>query len=306
LALLEGSRQYDLVLELAGLVKRYGDVIALDAAGLVARPGRILGFLGPNGAGKTTAMRAVFGLVALDGGSIRWQGRPVDRAMRTRFGYMPEQRGLYPKMRVANQVTWLARLRGLSRAEAQRSARATLENLGLGDRLGDRVEALSHGNQQRAQLAACLVHDPVLLVLDEPFSGLDPMGVDTMAAVVRTRAAAGATVLFSSHQLDLVEDLCDDVAIIDRGRVVLAGSLEEVRNRAPQRRLEVAFADRNVGWEPANGALLRERDGSRIYLVPAGSDPSALLASASAAGKVSGFAFAPPRLSEVFREAVAP
>jgi ABC-2 type transport system ATP-binding protein len=294
------------VLELTGLVKRYGAVVALDGAGLVARPGRILGFLGPNGAGKTTAMRAVFGLVALDAGSIRWQGRQLDPAMRIRFGYMPEQRGLYPKMRVANQIAWLARLRGLSRAAAHRAARATLENLGLGDRAGDRVEALSHGNQQRAQLAASLVHDPELLVLDEPFSGLDPMGVDTMAEVVRNRAAGGATVLFSSHQLDLVEDLCDDVAIIDRGRVVLAGSLEEVRTRAPHRRLEIAFGDRSVRWEPPGGTLVRERDGSRIYLVPAGSDPIALLAAASAAGKVSGFGFAPPRLSEVFRDAVAP
>jgi ABC-2 type transport system ATP-binding protein len=194
----------------------------------------------------------------------------------------------------------------MSRADARRAALSTLRVSRLGDRVGDRVEALSHGNQQRAQLAASLVHDPELLVLDEPFSGLDPMGVDTMAEVVRTRADAGGTVLFSSHQLDLVEDLCDDVAIIDHGRVVLAGSLEEVRNRAPHRRLEIAFADHQVAWEPPGGTVLRDRDGSRVFLVPATSDPAALLASASTAGKVSGFGFAPPRLSEVFREAVAP
>jgi ABC-2 type transport system ATP-binding protein len=294
------------VLELSGLVKRYGDVLALDEAGLVARPGRILGFLGPNGAGKTTAMRAVFGLVALDAGTIRWRGEIVTPQMRTGFGYMPEQRGLYPKMRVVSQVAWLARLRGLARGAAERAARQTLETLGLGDRTGDRVEALSHGNQQRAQLAASLVHDPELLVLDEPFSGLDPMGVDTMAEVVRSRATAGATVLFSSHQLDLVEDLCDDVAIIDHGRVVLAGSLDEVRRRAPQRRLEIAFDDASVVWAPPDGTLVRGRDGARVYLVPTGADPAVLLAAASAAGRVSGFGFAPPRLSEVFRAVVAP
>jgi ABC-2 type transport system ATP-binding protein len=292
------------VLELQGLVKRYGEVTALDGAGLTAQPGRILGFLGPNGAGKTTAMRAVFGLVALDAGSITWQGRPVEPAVRTRFGYMPEQRGLYPKMRVLDQVAWLARLRGLDRVAARRAATETLDTLGLGDRGTTRVEALSHGNQQRAQLAACLVHRPELLVLDEPFSGLDPMGVDTMSAVVRARAAEGGTVLFSSHQLDLVEDLCDDVAIIDRGRVVVAGPLHTVRTGAPQRRLEISFADPAVEWSPPQGVPVRERDGTRVYLVPAGIEPAALLTSAAAAGAVRSFAFAPPPLSEIFRQAV--
>ena len=287
-----------------GLVKHYGDVTALDGAGLVAHPGRILGFLGPNGAGKTTAMRAVFGLVALDSGTVRWHGEPVDASMRNRFGYMPEQRGLYPKMRVLDQVAWLAQLRGMDRTSARQAASETLGTLGLGDRTTSRVEALSHGNQQRAQLAACLVHHPELLILDEPFSGLDPTGVDTMSEVVRTRAASGATVLFSSHQLDLVEDLCDDVAIIDRGRVVVSGSLNEVRTGAPQRRVEISFADPGVSWEPRDGIPVRERDGLRIFLVPANAEPAALLTSAAAAGVVRSFAFAPPRLSDVFRQAV--
>ncbi len=294
----------DNVLELAGLVKRYGDVTALDGAQLTAAPGRILGFLGPNGAGKTTAMRAVLGLVALDAGTIRWKGLPVERAERVRFGYMPEQRGLYPKMRVRDQIAWLARLRGMTRSEARKASTRVLETLGLGDRDTARVEALSHGNQQRAQLAACLVHQPDLLVLDEPFSGLDPLGVDTMSAVVRSRADSGATVLFSSHQLDLVEDLCDDVAIIDRGRVVVAGPLQAVRSGAPQRRLEVSFVDDTVTWAPPGAIPVRTRDGVGVYLVPAGAEPTALLAAASAAGTVRSFAFAPPRLSEIFRQAV--
>ena len=287
-----------------GLIKHYGDVTALDGAGLTAQPGRILGFLGPNGAGKTTAMRAVFGLVALDSGTVHWNGRPVDASIRNRFGYMPEQRGLYPKMRALDQVAWLARLRGMDRGSARQAAIESLETLGLGDRTTTRVEALSHGNQQRAQLAACLVHRPELLILDEPFSGLDPTGVDTMSEVVRTRAAGGATVLFSSHQLDLVEDLCDDVAIIDRGRVVVAGSLHTVRTSAPQRRVEISFADPAVSWAPRDGVPVRERDGLRVYLVPAGAEPVALLTSAAAAGVVRSFAFAPPRLSDVFRQAV--
>ena len=292
------------MLELAGLTKRYGDVIALDGAGVVARPGRIVGFLGPNGAGKTTAMRSIFGLVALDAGIVTWNGKPVDATARLRFGYMPEQRGLYPKMRVGAQVTWLGRLRGLSRADAERSTVTWLQRLGLADRADDRVETLSHGNQQRAQLAASLVHEPDLLVLDEPFSGLDPMGVDAMSDVIRSRSAAGATVIFSSHQLDLVEDLCQDVAIIDRGRVVVAGTIDDVRSTSPSRRLEIGFVDPKVRWEPRDSRLIREREGVRTYMVPRDADPRTHLLAATDAGRIASFTFQAPRLSEIFREAV--
>jgi ABC-2 type transport system ATP-binding protein len=292
------------VLELAGLSKRYGSVVALDGAGVVAHPGRIVGFLGPNGAGKTTAMRSIFGLVALDAGSITWNGRRVDAEARLRFGYMPEQRGLYPKMRVGAQVCWLGRLRGMSKSDAARSTAEWLDRLGLGDRAGDRVEALSHGNQQRAQLAASLVHQPDLLVLDEPFSGLDPMGVDAMSAVLRSRAKEGAAVIFSSHQLDLVEDLCSDVAIIDRGRVVVEGTIDDVRSTSPSRRLEISFADPSVAWQPVDGRLVRENAGLRTYMVPRDSDPAEYLTAAGAAGTVAGFSFEAPHLSEIFREAV--
>jgi len=292
------------MLELSGLTKRYGDVVALDGAGVVARPGRIVGFLGPNGAGKTTAMRSIFGLVALDAGTVTWNGRPVDGTARLQFGYMPEQRGLYPKMRVGAQVAWLGRLRGMTKADAARSTRGWLDRLGLSGRAADRVETLSHGNQQRAQLAASLVHEPDLLVLDEPFSGLDPMGVDAMSEVLRSRAAAGATVVFSSHQLDLVEDLCQDVAIIDRGRVVVAGTIDEVRRTAPSRRLEVSFVESTVAWQPEGAKLIRERGALHVYMVPRDADPTTYLTAATRAGRVATFAFEAPRLSEIFREAV--
>ena len=293
------------MLSLRGLRKRFGQVVALDDASLIAEPGRILGFLGPNGAGKSTAMRAVFGLVALDGGEVLWEGEPVARAARLRFGYMPEQRGLYPKMRIGEQLTWLARIHGLSAAAAARSAHTWLGELGLADRAGDRLEQLSHGNQQRVQLAAALVHDPCLLVLDEPFSGLDPLGAEQLGEIIRGRAAAGVAVLFSSHQLDLVQDVCQDVAIIDRGRVVLSGSLQEVRERATRRRLDVGLAG-DARWQPSSPEveLLSTRDGTSTYLVPAGADPAALLAGAARAGQVVRFSFQPPTLSDLFREAV--
>lgn len=291
------------VLELVGLHKRYGDVLALDDATLSAHRGRILGFLGPNGAGKTTAMRAVFGLVALDAGVARWDGHRIGPEVRTAFGYMPEQRGLYPKMRAADQLTWLARLRGLDAPTARRAAIDWLTRLGLGDRVEDRIEHLSHGNQQRAQLAASLLHDPELLVLDEPFSGLDPMGSDAMAEILRDRARAGAAVVFSSHQLDVVEDLCEDVAVIAAGHVVLSGTIADVRLNAPRRRVDIGFSDPGVRWEPpvpheaAHG-------GVGAWLVPADTDPAMLLSDANGHGRVTRFSFEPPALSEIFREVV--
>ncbi len=250
-------------------------------------------------------MRSVFGLVSLDDGTTAWDGEPISPASRLRFGYMPEQRGLYPKMRVADQITWLGRLRGMAVSDASEAARHWLGRLGLANRLDDRVEHLSHGNQQRAQLAASLVHDPELLVLDEPFSGLDPMGADAMADILRDRAESGAAVVFSSHQLDVVEDLCDDVAVIADGRIVLDGTIEGVRASAPKRRLEVAFADPTIIWTPPIAAEpSRNGRGVQAWLIPADADPGALLEDAGGRGRVTQFTFSPPALSEIFREAV--
>jgi ABC-2 type transport system ATP-binding protein len=217
------------MLEIRGLVKRYGSVTALDGATFSASRGRLVGFLGPNGAGKTTAMRCVFGLATPDSGDVRWDAQPVDSRTRLRFGYMPEQRGLYPRMRVAEQLAYFGQHHGLSARDARARSAAWLERFGLADRAKSKLEDLSHGNQQRVQLATALVHDPELLVLDEPFSGLDPIGISTMSEVLRERAHAGVGVVFSSHQLDLVEEVCEDVVIISRGRVVAQGSIEALR-----------------------------------------------------------------------------
>ena len=205
------------MLAINDLSKTYGDVVALEGCSFTVEPGRMLGFLGPNGAGKTTTMRAIFGLLRPDAGDVPWNGHPIAPEARLRFGYMPEQRGLYPKMKVVEQLVYFGRLHAMS-AEARAAAEELLDELGLTNRR-DPLDDLSHGNQQRVQLAAALVHSPELLVLDEPFNGLDPIGAETMANVLRSRVAAGAAVVFSSHQLDLVEDLCEDVAIIHRGRL---------------------------------------------------------------------------------------
>jgi ABC-2 type transport system ATP-binding protein len=187
------------MLRIARAGKRFGDVQALDDCTFSISRGHMLGFLGPNGAGKTTAMRAIFGLVELDAGEVVWDEHPVGFSERLKFGYMPEERGLYPRMPVGEQIAYFGRLHGLSVTAARDATRAWLEQLGLADRATAKVEELSHGNQQRAQLAAALVHEPDLLVLDEPFAGLDPVAVQTLAAVLRAEAGRGAAVLFSSH-----------------------------------------------------------------------------------------------------------
>ncbi|HET7168616.1 MAG TPA: ATP-binding cassette domain-containing protein [Candidatus Limnocylindrales bacterium] len=296
------------MLEVVELTKRYGPVVALDGATFTARPGRIVGFLGPNGAGKTTTMRCIFGLVRPDHGDVRWQGNSVDREARLRFGYMPEQRGLYPRMRVAEQVSYFAQQHGLSGAAADAATKRWLERMGLADRAKSKLEELSHGNQQRIQLAVALAHDPELLVLDEPFSGLDPLGIATMTEVVRERAAAGVGVVFSSHQLDLVEDVCEDVVIIARGRIVAAGAIDELKARSGRRHLEVEVVGSNGGWLDGDGSLsVLERDGDRVKLLVGDDvDLDGLLARARAAGELRTFAYQPPRLSELFMEAVNP
>jgi ABC-2 type transport system ATP-binding protein len=299
------------VLELVGLERRFGEIAALDGLGFAVARGEVCGFLGPNGAGKTTAMRAVVGVTRLDAGEVRWDGRPIDRGVRRRTGYLPEERGLYPKMRVAEQLTYLGRLHGLEHDEARRRTSALLEELGLEARAADDTEALSLGNQQRVQLAAALVHEPELLILDEPFSGLDPLAVDTMSTMLRARADRGAAVVFSSHQLDLVEDLCRTVAVVAEGRTVLAGSVTQLR-AAGERRLRVGI-DGPAAWVanvPPGDWKLRVAptgpDDEAVFILGAETDPDVVLDVARAAGPLTRLSLERPRLSELFRDAVGP
>jgi ABC-2 type transport system ATP-binding protein len=296
------------MLEIKDLAKRYGNVAALDGATFTAQPGRTVGFLGPNGAGKTTTMRSIFGLARPDRGEVRWKGAPVDREARLRFGYMPEQRGLYPRMRVGEQVSYFAQQHGLSRKAGNAAAARWLERMSLSDRAKSKLEELSHGNQQRVQLATALAHDPELLVLDEPFSGLDPIGIATMTEVIRERAAAGVGVLFSSHQLDLVEDLCEDVVIIARGRIVTAGAIDELKLASGRRHLDIEVAGSDGTWIDRRGDLtVLERSGGRVkFLVDRSVDLDDLLTAARGAGELRTFAYQMPKLSELFMEAVAP
>jgi ABC-2 type transport system ATP-binding protein len=295
------------VLRLDALTKRFGDVRALDDCSFTVERGDMLGFLGPNGAGKTTAMRSIFGLIGLDHGTVTWDDGPVDRVARLRFGYMPEERGLYPRMTALSQVTYFGRHHGMSRRDAESAAHDLLEELGLGERLESRVQDLSHGNQQRVQFAVALVHSPDLMVLDEPFSGLDPLAAHTMADLLRARADAGAAVVFSSHQLDVVEDLCEDVTIVHQGRVALSGKVDRLRASSEHRTVEAMVLGADPSWAervPRAGPVTRIGDRVR-FLVDRDADPAILLAAAKEAGELVQFSFSPPDLSQVFREAVA-
>ncbi|MEO9220677.1 MAG: ATP-binding cassette domain-containing protein, partial [Mycobacteriaceae bacterium] len=216
-------------LQIHRLDKRYGDTIALQDMTFEVQPGELFGFVGSNGAGKTTTMRIALGVLAADSGHVHLGGRPIDLAVRRRIGYMPEERGLYPKMRVGHQLSYLAQLHGLSSGAAADAVTTWTTRLGIDSRVNDTVDALSLGNQQRVQLAAALVHDPDVLVLDEPFSGLDPVAVDVMSDVLAEKAADGVPVIFSSHQLDLVERLCHRVGIVVGGHMQECGPVDELR-----------------------------------------------------------------------------
>ncbi len=294
------------MLELLNLHKRYGNIAALDGCSFRVRRGELLGFLGPNGAGKTTAMRSIFGLVRPDDGQVHWDGAVITPAIRLRFGYMPEQRGLYPRMRILDQLTYFGRLHAMDKATAERRALEWLERLGVSERRDGRLEELSHGNQQRIQLAAALLHDPDLLVLDEPFAGLDPLGVEAMSDILAERAVAGAAVVFSSHQLDLVEDLCEDVVVINEGRIVLDGPVRELRARSPHRYLDVEIAGATIDWatQIPGAEVVTVGDGRARLRLDDTADLGAIVALAERAGAVRQFSFEPPNLSEVFREAV--
>ena len=294
------------MLEVVGLRRTYGSLTALDGLSFAVPAGRVVGFLGPNGAGKTTTMRAIFGLTDLDAGTVLWDGTPVGQQERRRFGYMPEERGLYPGMLVGEQLEYLGRLHGLSAAAARAATDAWLERLDIADRRGSKVETLSHGNQQRVQLTAALVHNPDVLVLDEPLSGLDPTGIDAIGRVLIDQAAAGCCVLLSSHQLDQVEDLCEQVTIIDHGRLVVSGTVDELETSGDRRLVVRVEGDRAADWaDQLPGVTVSElSDGAVRLVLDASVDSDDVLRAAMRAGRVTEFSFQRRRLSEVFREAL--
>ncbi|MBP7930871.1 MAG: ATP-binding cassette domain-containing protein [Acidimicrobiia bacterium] len=297
-------------LQIVGLTKRYDRVTAVEDLNLSVRPGEVVGFLGPNGAGKTTTMRALLGMTSIDVGKMGWNGQPITDLTRRKIGYMPQERGLYARMRVREQIEYFGRLARLTAVEAADRAAHWIAALDLGQHADALVQELSGGNQQRVQLAVALVHDPPLLVLDEPFAGLDPIAADTMRRIISERADQGAAVLFSSHQLDMVEELCDSVVIVAHGREVMHGAVAALRSQADFRVLSIEWSSpQGTGaqalWSP-DGALTVRRDGAHLYAeVLAETDFNALLSDAARSGSIASISIEPPSLEHVFSEAVA-
>ncbi len=289
-----------------GLKKRFGSVTALDGLDLVVPQGSLVGFLGSNGAGKTTAMRSILGLVSLDSGSITWNGAAIGVQDRRQIGYMPQDRGLYPRMRVHEHIAYIGRLAGLDAATASSRASHWAERVGLDQRRDDLIQELSTGNQQRVQLAVALVHEPTLLVLDEPFAGLDPVAVAMLSEVMREQVASGVSVVFSSHQLDLVQDIADQLTIVADGKTRATGSASGLRRSSPHRFLQVEWeGGKSPEWAPPAGTLLSAENGVSRYRVSAETDSAALIALAATVGSFASITYEPPGLEEVFLEIVA-
>lgn len=285
------------------LSRRYGDVTVVDDVSFEVRPGRTTGFVGANGAGKTTTMRMVMGVLAPSAGEVLWNGTPITPEVRRTFGYMPEERGLYPRMKLRDQLVFFARLHGMSGAEATRRTDELLGHFGLEDRADDLLDELSLGNQQRIQIAASLVHRPSALVLDEPFSGLDPLAVESMVDLLQ-REAGDLPLLFSSHQLDLVERLCDDLVILSGGRLVAAGPVEELRGRGADR-YRVVLDGEDAAWlRDLQGVVVRDVDGPTALLDLDGMTAPELVRRVGERSAVVEVARDHQPLSEIFKESV--
>jgi ABC-2 type transport system ATP-binding protein len=225
----------DPIVEFSAVTKRFGDFVAVDDLSFALPPGAIVGFLGPNGAGKTTSVRMMLGLFAPDSGEIRVFGKPATRAGRARMGYLPEERGLYKRMRTVDAIAYIARLKGMTRGAARARSLELLKQFGLGDFARVRIQGLSRGMTQKAQIISSIVHDPEFVVLDEPFSGLDPVNQSDLEAFIRDLAHRGKTVLFSTHTMEHAERLCDEVIIIAKGRKLFDGSVTAARDLLPRR-----------------------------------------------------------------------
>ena len=291
------------------ITKRFGEVVALDGASFTVEPGRIFGLLGANGAGKTTSMRIVLDILRPDSGRVTWQGTENIELPRRTWGYLPEERGLYPKMRVGEQLRFFAALYGIPDAEVRAEIDDWLERFRIPDYRDRKVEELSKGNQQKIQFIAAILHDPAVLIMDEPFTGLDPVNVRLLKEAFLEMKQRGKTLIFSTHQMEQVEELCESIAIVDAGRVVVSGAVRDVKRDMGRQvvRLAIEGDGNSVSWlnQLPGVAVTAEREDYVELRVPADRDPGTILRAALERGDtVTLFEIAEPSLEEIFVEHV--
>ena len=291
------------------ITKRFGSVLALDSASFTVEPGRIFGLLGANGAGKTTSMRIVLDILRADSGRVTWHGTENIALPRRTWGYLPEERGLYPRMKVGEQLRFFAALYGVPDADARREIGEWLDRFRIPDYLERKVEELSKGNQQKIQFIAAILHDPDVLIMDEPFTGLDPVNVRLLKEAFLEMRERGKTLIFSTHQMETVEELCESIAILDRGRVVVSGAVRDVKRGMNRQvvRLATDGDGHGVGWvgELPGVSVIAQRADYVELRVPADRDPVTILRTAVDRGdRVTRFEISDPSLEEVFIEHV--
>jgi len=294
-------------LKLEGVTKRFGDFTAVDSLSLSVRAGRVYGLLGPNGAGKTTTIRMIVGITAPDEGTVAVFGRPVTPEAQNRIGYLPEERGLYKRMKVADQLRFFAELKNFSGRAADEAVDRWLAKVKLSDWKRKKSSELSKGMQQKVQFIAAVMHDPDLLILDEPFSGLDPVNVELLKDLVLELKAAGKTIIFSTHQMEVAERICDDICLINRSRKVLDGSIREVKRGFGRNSLALRFEGGGDGVledRALVAGVKRHSDETEALLAP-GADAQEVLRRLLASGaKVTKFELVEPSLHDIFIEEV--
>ena len=295
------------MLEVLGVTKRFGSICAVSDLSFSAGPGRVFGLLGPNGAGKTTTIRMILDIIEPDTGEVRWAERRIDADARRTFGYLPEERGLYPKMKIADQLAFLAMLHGMDRLAARARIDELAARFNLTDRLNTTPVELSKGNQQKVQFMAAVAHRPPLLVLDEPFSGLDPINVEIFKDAIREVQRDGSTIVLSSHRMEQVEELCSDICIIDRAKAVVQGSLAQLKRDWPNRFIRITrLADMSFLSRFPDARVMTSDDGYVHISAPPDIAPAEVLRAAAQAGPVDHFELVEPSLNEIYLHYVKP